>query len=496
MGTAGRGNRTAECPRKKDNLKSSEQGRVADERQGRDVRRASNPFAVAAAIVLAGACAGSPLFAATNYVASLGAHEWPYDTWETAATDIQSAVDAATDGDTVLVTDGVYAVTAQIEIAGGIEVRSVNGAAATTVGRVGPEAHRLFYLSSANACLNGFTLTHGSATGDGGADRYGGGVLMAGGARILNCVVSNNEAAARGGGISFVSASGGLVQNCVIVQNRSGGDGGGLFGSGCTIQDTDFFGNYAGADGGGAHVDGEAFIARCRVASNVAGRAGGGLLARGVAVSNCLIVGNVASNRGGGVGHYVDGPGLYVNCTIVGNGAPVGGGAEDGTFRNTILYGNSAPDGSNYHAGTFSHCCSAPAPDGPGNLSADPQFFAWDSFRLGPSSPCIDAGTNDYETAGTIDLDGAPRIVHGVVDVGAYEYRECLHAISNDGDWVACTWNVMPDEAYRFERSTDLQPTNWVPVFETSGEESASVEFSDYNPAGIGFYRAVYLPPD
>ena len=53
----------------------------------------------------------------------------------------------------------------------------------------------------------------------------------------------------------------------------------------------------------------------------------------------------------------------------------------------------------------------------------------------------------------------------------------------------------MPDEAYRFERSTDLQPTNWVPVFETSGEESTNVEFSDYNPAGIGFYRAVYLSP-
>ena len=37
----------------------------------------------------------SPLFAATYYVDPLGAHEWPYDTWETAATDIQSAIDNA-----------------------------------------------------------------------------------------------------------------------------------------------------------------------------------------------------------------------------------------------------------------------------------------------------------------------------------------------------------------------------------------------------------------
>ena len=466
------------------------------ERPVMDLRSTRNPFVVAAAIVLALACDGSPLFAATYYVDPLGAHELPYDTWDAAATDIQSAIDVAEDGDTVLVTDGLYLVTAQIEIARGIEVRSVNGAAATTVDRVGPENHRLFHLANANACLDGFTLTHGSANGSNGADKYGGAVLMYGGARIMNCVVSNNEAAARGGGISFVSAAGGLVQNCVIARNRSGGDGGGLFGSGCTVQNSTIFDNYAWADGGGAHVDGSALIANCRVENNVAGRAGGGLLARGSEIRNCLIVGNVSSNRGGGVGHYIDSPGQYFNCTIVGNWAPVGGGAEDGTFINTILYGNSAPDEANYHTGTFFHCCSVPAPDGPGNISADPQFLDGDSFRLSPSSPCIDAGTNDFETARTNDLDGAPGIVHGVVDMGAYEYRECLHSISNSGDGVLCTWNIMPDEAYRFERNTNLQPTNWFPVFETSGEESTNVEFFDYNPAGIGFYRAVYLPPD
>ena len=34
----------------------------------------------------------------------------PYLSWETAADDIQSAIDVASSGDTVLVADGVYAI--------------------------------------------------------------------------------------------------------------------------------------------------------------------------------------------------------------------------------------------------------------------------------------------------------------------------------------------------------------------------------------------------
>ena len=74
--------------------------------------------------------------AATRYVSPSGSHTPPFTNWPTAATDIQSAIDVAVDGDTVLVTNGTYdtggvvvhgAMTNRIAITNSITVSSVNG---------------------------------------------------------------------------------------------------------------------------------------------------------------------------------------------------------------------------------------------------------------------------------------------------------------------------------------------------------------------------------
>ncbi|MCX7591378.1 MAG: hypothetical protein N2255_07085, partial [Kiritimatiellae bacterium] len=67
----------------------------------------------------------------------------PYSTWETAATNIQDAVDEAEDGDMVFVNDGVYAtggrvtpgysLTNRVVITKNIYVYSVNGPRATII---------------------------------------------------------------------------------------------------------------------------------------------------------------------------------------------------------------------------------------------------------------------------------------------------------------------------------------------------------------------------
>src|SRR5581483_2191953 len=85
---------------------------------------------------------GASAFAATLYVdINSPGPAAPYSSWATAATDIQSAVDAATDGDLVLVTNGVYAsgttsmggTSNRVAVRKAITVQSVNGAASTIV---------------------------------------------------------------------------------------------------------------------------------------------------------------------------------------------------------------------------------------------------------------------------------------------------------------------------------------------------------------------------
>src|ERR1019366_7647134 len=121
----------------------------------------------------------------------------PYSSWAMAATNIQDAINIAAAGDTVLVTNGVYAtggkaisggLTNRVALNRAVTVTSVNGYAATVIQGAwdpiatnGPGAVRCAYVAD-GATLIGFTLCNGAtrATGDsgqGGPLESGGGVL-------------------------------------------------------------------------------------------------------------------------------------------------------------------------------------------------------------------------------------------------------------------------------------------------------------------------------
>jgi len=227
-------------------------------------------------------------FTDTIYVSPDGTLDAPYDSWATAANDIQTAVDAASAGDTVFVTNGIYnaggAVTPgyslnnRVCITRAISVESVNGPEVTIVDGAG--AMRGVYLSAGT--LSGFTVTHGATWESGGSwqhDRSGGGVWLGDGTTASNCVISKSSAATGGGVFLF---NGGVLSTCRIVDNISLNEGGGVF----VTHD-------------GAQID------RCEIRGNgcfADGSDGGGiwLKATGASVQNCLITGNEAEDAGGG----------------------------------------------------------------------------------------------------------------------------------------------------------------------------------------------------
>lgn len=314
----------------------------------------------------------------------------PYADWSTAATTIQHAIEAATDGDLILVTNGVYqtggqvvnelGLTNRVAITKPVTVQSVNGPAATFIvgyqvpGTTnGDEAVRCIYLTN-NAALSGFTLTQGAtrASGDGLTEQCGGGIYSEStNCIITNCVISGNAANNAGGG-----ASGGTFLNCSITGNVANGNGGGL--SAAWLDHCTVSGNYCGGNGGGADactltnslVTGntaynpniwnggggggvhDSTLRQCELTFNN-GYGGGG--AQHCTLDNCLVASNSVTRPrcgGGGIENSI-----ASNCTIIGNHSEdVGGGVDYSALTNCIVANNHADgNGGGYWGGWGYH---------------------------------------------------------------------------------------------------------------------------------------------
>src|ERR1039458_2447684 len=180
----------------------------------------------------------------------------PYTNWATAATDIQSAVDAAEAGDQIVVTNGTYYNSAigwepfptSVVVDKALVLRSVNGPNVTVING---GMQKCLYLAS-NAVMVGFTLTNGWGYPGG-----GGVYCESTNAVLTNCVLTGNHAGSGGG------AYGGTLINCKLAGNGADAVGGGACGStliNCTLTansaDGFYFGlgdNWAPGVGGGAY---------------------------------------------------------------------------------------------------------------------------------------------------------------------------------------------------------------------------------------------------
>jgi hypothetical protein len=322
---------------------------------------------------------------------------------------IQSAIDAAVNGDTVIVAPGTYTGfgNRDIDFLGktitvqSTEPNNPNIIAATIIDCNGTEAepHRGFYFDSGegkNSVLDGFTITNGCA--------YPGGAIRcrySSSPTIINCIIRGNISPYEYVPDPFVPM--------VILQ-----EGGGIycFESSPIIKKCYFIENTATAGGGAiSSWHGNALVDSCVIKSNRAGISGGAieLFGDNMSIHNCVITGNSAgyvypiSGGGGAICcSGFDSSTLTINnCTISGNRTDRYGGGilcadlSDVTVSNSVVWGNYALEGnevglryggfgppsltisySDIHEGAIGAYIESGCTLnwGPGNIDADPYF--------------------------------------------------------------------------------------------------------------------------
>ncbi|MBN2560467.1 MAG: right-handed parallel beta-helix repeat-containing protein [Phycisphaerae bacterium] len=368
---------------------------------------------------------------------------------------IQAGIDAASDGDEVVVLDGHYtgAGNRDLDFSNGlaegetraITVRSENGPYDCIIDCEG--GGRGFHFHSgetAASVVEGLTIQNGSATSSSPGCDSGGGILCdASSPVITGCTFMGNSATAGGGGMYNLSG-GPTIMGCRFTGN-SAPCGGGMRNvdeSTPTVADCTFNEN-SGANGGGMYnFASSPTVIGCTFSGNsaVKGLGGGGMLnaSSNPTVTNCTFSANSETDclGGGGMFNWVSSP-VVTNCTFTGNVACCGGGIygladSSPTVTNCILYGNTAGE---VHGDSpiITYTDVRGGWPGAGNINADPLFAypeggdggrdGWEGvgYHLRAGSPCVNTGSNYAPDLLDEDITGNPRIQHCRVDMGAYE---------------------------------------------------------------------------
>lgn len=297
--------------------------------------------------------------------------------WETPKKTIQAAIDASFDGDVIYVADGTYApITSPNK---SITIQSVNGAASTIIDGGGTQRCALMASStsastSTNSLVRGFTFLNGfSDNSGGGSVRYG---------FYEDCVFSNNVAVGQDAG----GACWAMLNRCVFRNNQAERQGGAV--SSCAAYNCLFIGNSA-KDGGAANNS---------------------------LLNNCTIVGNIATNAASAFNHCI-----VNNCVVYGNTGAVTNETAASEVRFTAL-DESGYSGEGCIILTGSPFCDPE--EGDYRLRCGSEAFNTGTNGWAYDENCSYVktfATNAVEMADT-DLAGNPRIVHGSVDMGCYEY--------------------------------------------------------------------------
>jgi hypothetical protein len=338
---------------------------------------------------------------------------------------IQAAINAASNGDEIVVWPHTYH--ERIDLLGkAIAVRSQASPQETIIdGHRSGSTVRCVNGEGPDTVLEGFTITGGLAS-------LGGGMYIGGSSpTVRDCIFTNNEGEV-GGGMRNQYGSNPLIEGCSFIDNV-GFVGGGMVNSEGqpVVRNCLFLHNTADGAGGVINLNPEAgpvtFVNCLFIQNESTGTYGALLDGSGALVVNSVFSRNIATaTPGGDIGvlQTVHGEPLVINCTFSGN---IGAGLANVdyaalTVRNSIIWGNS--EGSIQGGASVAYSDVEGGWSGGGNIDADPLFVqpGTDNVRLSAGSPCVNAGDNGSVPPDiTTDIDGNPRIIGGVVDMGAYE---------------------------------------------------------------------------
>ena len=325
---------------------------------------------------------------------------------KTSYATIQAAVDAAVDGDTIVIYPGTYSGTGNRDIdldAKAINIQGTDPADAAVVeatvldceGTV-DEPHRGFYATDFSGTISGLTITNALAAA-GGAVYCEDSTLVLSSCHILDNGTLPGQAKVSsdggpGGGLYGTDSTIEII-DCLISGNvtgagldadddagGAGGDGAGICvtDSALSISDTTIVNNSAGAGGSGSEggqggrgaglYASEATIIRCSIEGNTAGEGGdsaatgkgtggqggngGGLFCEGsVEVYDSLLAGNRCGQGGTGATAGAAGQGGGIWC---------GSGVIDrSTIVDNVAFGQEATDGKGETALGAGVLCSA-----------------------------------------------------------------------------------------------------------------------------------------
>jgi hypothetical protein len=369
---------------------------------------------------------------------------------------IQGAVDAAGNGQLIIVRPGTYT---------GVGNRDIDfkGKAITVMSENGPETcildcqgskdlpHRAFYFDGGEtsaSVVEGLTIVNGYCVWGGAIACYNGSDPT-----IRNCIFQNNSAIYYGGAV-YNSKSNPTIIACSFRDNSAGdlqgktGRGGALhnLGSSPKIISSVFTSNTAGDAGGAVCND---FTSVCTPCHDRTVCIRWDPVYRWICIQETIIRCPPCVERCYPP-HPIWGqkqiciwdcpqdcsdigsrPTLR-NCTLIGNTSTNGAAIDLAatscatTLENCILWDNSPLSAISGSTVAVSYSDVQGGLAGDGNINADPLFVnpTGGDYRLRANSPCLDAG--DPKTVVDLletDLDGNPRVVNGRIDMGAYEHQ-------------------------------------------------------------------------